>query len=92
MARLCDGGGGSRSHRGRSLGGDFSSRRGGGAGRSRGRVAGFRRRLSSRSLVGRAVARNVARLRTLVADLASGVQRSAVGSGAVTRDVALENR
>lgn len=91
-SRLCDGSSGSRSRDSGSVGSlNGGNSRGsshihswsGGSGSSlngRGR--------SSGALVGRAVARDVASLGALVANLAGGAERAAVGRGAVTRDVA----
>lgn len=95
---LCDGSGRSRSRNGGSLGAGLGSSSGSSSnwGGSRSRswscggsgINGVDSRLSAGLGVGRAVAGNVAGLGALVADLAGGAERAAVGSSAVTRDVA----
>lgn len=86
---LCDGGSRSRSHNGGSLGAGLNGS-GSSSSSSRGRSSGgVDGRLSGSSLsVGRAVARDVAGLGALVADLAGGAERTTVGGGAVAGDVA----
>lgn len=84
---LCDSSGGS-SCNGSSLSAGLNGDGGGNRGRRSNRGS-SRSRLSSLLGLVLAVARDVAGLRALIANLAGGAQRATVGSGAVTGDMTL---